>query len=315
VDSIQFNSINNEGFSRIASYNDTIFKTPNIFDNQDHHSLLDYIRQCPPLTGNKVIDIGCATGDLSIYLANCGYNITGIDLSDNMLLVARNKLLLLKKNIENRNEIIKNPGFIKDYDANILLSAVEPKIKFIKDDIFNLNLIKDKFNIALLSNFISYIHPEDLASMLEKTANLIYSGGFVVISFKTLNYYANKENDKYEDANFNCDFTNSYDRDSQMFGTRCTFNKSAAVSEEYSINFIEYIHSIKTINKLLSDNNLNIIKIFPDTQIYSSSESDINTICEAIESSYSMLNGVKKIVIIAQKNQVQGDVLDVKKTA
>ena len=301
MDSLSFNSINNEGFSRIASYHDTIFKAPDTFSNEDHHRLLDYIKQCPPLTGNKVIDIGCATGDFSIYMANFGYNVTGMDLSENMLLVARNKLLILKKSIEKRNEIIKNPGFIKDYDAKILLSTVEPKIKFIKDSIFDLNLIKDKFNISLLLNFIPYVHPEDLASVIKKTATLLYSGSLAVISFKTLNYYKNQKNIMYKDANFNCEIINSYDHDSQTSGTCCKFNESAAVDEAYSINFTEYIYSIKTIYKLLSDNDFNIIKIFPDTQIHSSSDSNIDTICEAIESSYLMPNGVKKIVIIAQK--------------
>jgi len=301
VDSVKFNSINNEGFSRIASYHDTIFKTPDIFDNEQHHRLLDYIKQCPPLTGNKVIDIGCATGDFSIYLANFGYNVTGVDLSDNMLLVARNKLSLLKKNIGIRNDIIKRPNFIKDPDAKILLSTVEPKIKFIKDDIYNLSVIKDKFNIALLLNFISYVYPDNLTSVIEKTANLIYSSGFIMISFNTLNYYSNISDAKYSDANFDCDIINSFDREFQTFNKRCVFNKSKAVSEEYSIDFIEYIHSIKTVCKSLSGNNLIITKIFPDTQIHSSSDSDINAICEAIESSYSMPNGVKRVVIIAQK--------------
>ena len=42
--------------------------------------------------GGKVLDLGCGTGRLSLHLANLGYEVVGLDSSDEMLKVARSKL-------------------------------------------------------------------------------------------------------------------------------------------------------------------------------------------------------------------------------
>jgi len=40
----------------------------------------------------RILDIGCGTGRHSIELSRRGYNVTGIDLSDSLLVKARGKL-------------------------------------------------------------------------------------------------------------------------------------------------------------------------------------------------------------------------------
>lgn len=301
MDRIKFNSINTEGFLRFASFNDTVCNKPDIFNNDENHLAMNYIKQCPPLSGNKVIDIGCGTGDFSIYLANFGYNVTGIDSSENMLLVARNKLSMLKKSIERRNEVVKNPGFTKDPNASILLSTVEPKIKFIKDDINALGLIRENFNIAALLNFIEYIHPEALPALIANVSSRVYNTGIAAVLFKTENYFTYREDKKYADQNFNCDIKYSFDQNTKFAKTRIEFNESPAVKEPFVIDFAEYSYSIKTLAELFHSNGMNIIRIFPDTQIHSTNDNDIKAIAASIEATYSMPNGVKTVFLIAQK--------------
>lgn len=44
-----------------------------------------------PYSGMKVLDVGCGTGNFSIKLARLGCKVTGIDLSEKMLDIARRK--------------------------------------------------------------------------------------------------------------------------------------------------------------------------------------------------------------------------------
>ena len=301
MDRILFNDINADGFLRFASFNDTVCNKPDIFNNDENHIAMNYIKLCPPLAGNKVIDIGCGTGDFSIYLSNFGYNVTGIDSSENMLLVARNKLSVLKKSIEKRNEVVKKPGFTTDPTASILLSTVEPKIKFIKDDIHNLKIVNDKFNVAAALNYIEYVHPEALPAAITNVSGLLYKTGIAAILFKTENYYKYREDKNYEDSNFKCEIKYSFDRDTKFAGARFKFNESPAVNEPFVIDFAEYSYSLKTLAGLFQSNGMNVIKIFPDTQIHSTNDCNINSICDAVESTYSMPNGVKTVFLIAQK--------------
>ncbi|PFA64472.1 SAM-dependent methyltransferase [Bacillus sp. AFS015802] len=41
--------------------------------------------------GKRVLDIACGTGELSLRLARHGYEVTGVDLSEDMLMIAREK--------------------------------------------------------------------------------------------------------------------------------------------------------------------------------------------------------------------------------
>ncbi|MFK4997630.1 class I SAM-dependent methyltransferase [Bacillus sp. N9] len=41
--------------------------------------------------GSRLLDLACGTGELAILLAKEGFTVTGVDLSDEMLSVARRK--------------------------------------------------------------------------------------------------------------------------------------------------------------------------------------------------------------------------------
>lgn len=43
------------------------------------------------IQGKKVLDIACGTGELSLRLARDGYDVTGVDLSQDMLTIAQEK--------------------------------------------------------------------------------------------------------------------------------------------------------------------------------------------------------------------------------
>jgi 2-polyprenyl-6-hydroxyphenyl methylase / 3-demethylubiquinone-9 3-methyltransferase len=63
---------------------------------------LDYINRLVPLSGKTVLDVGCGGGILSESMAGLGAEVTGIDLGDRPLQVARLHLLESGKQVEYR---------------------------------------------------------------------------------------------------------------------------------------------------------------------------------------------------------------------
>lgn len=70
------------------------------FDDEPDHGLRDpsvraawreLLLSCLPPAPARVADLGCGSGSLSVLLAEVGYDVSGLDLSDEMLTVARAK--------------------------------------------------------------------------------------------------------------------------------------------------------------------------------------------------------------------------------
>jgi ubiquinone/menaquinone biosynthesis C-methylase UbiE len=71
-------------------WDDYLFKT----GMKDEFTLLsEYLTKKMNKLGARVLDIGCATGSLSIALAEKGFNVTGVDFSSYMIKNAKNKII------------------------------------------------------------------------------------------------------------------------------------------------------------------------------------------------------------------------------
>ncbi len=69
----------------------------------------------------RILDIGCGTGRHSIELSRRGYDITGIDLSLNLLQKAKEKSLEEGLHIDFLQADARNLPFVKEFDAAIML--------------------------------------------------------------------------------------------------------------------------------------------------------------------------------------------------
>jgi 2-polyprenyl-3-methyl-5-hydroxy-6-metoxy-1,4-benzoquinol methylase len=76
---------------------------------------IGYFKNC------RILDIGCGTGRHSIELSKRGYNVTGIDLSESMLNVAKAKALEYDLLIDFRNYDARNLPFIEEFDIAIMI--------------------------------------------------------------------------------------------------------------------------------------------------------------------------------------------------
>jgi len=68
---------------------------------------LGYINNIVPLSGKTVLDVGCGGGILSEALAGAGATVTGIDLADKSLSVAKLHLLESGKQVEYRKVAVE----------------------------------------------------------------------------------------------------------------------------------------------------------------------------------------------------------------
>jgi len=109
---------------------------------------------------SKILDMACGAGRHSILLAKQGFDVTGIDLSENLL-----------------SEAIK------------IASEEKLNIKFIKSDIREFNT-KDRFNLILnlFTSFGYFNKDEDNFYVLQKAFQFLEQSGVFILDFFNKNY-------------------------------------------------------------------------------------------------------------------------------
>lgn len=290
---------NLDGFQRLAPYNDTFFANPDPLENDELKLIAKYLGQLPA-SGNRFVDIGCGTGDLCFFMANEGYNVTGIDFSDNMLLVARNKLALFKQAIEKR----KNVAGISEIERqnNIArLTRVNPKIRFLKDDITKLSCVNEQFNLACMINTLAYIRPEEVHAVLKNVNKLLFKDAILLFNVTTPVEYEHAEPADLRTEHFDCRYDCSYDPAGRRFTASFSFEKNELVSAPLVIEFVEYPHQLLNILAEAERCGFTVSKIIPNTPVYSDDEVDLGRICDSIESTFSIPNGVRSVMIALRK--------------
>ena len=73
---------------------------------------------------NSILDLGCGTGSHALPFADMGYAVTGIDISENMLDIARKKASDQKKQIEFVQQDIRHLDLPQKFDAAVAMFAV-----------------------------------------------------------------------------------------------------------------------------------------------------------------------------------------------
>jgi 2-polyprenyl-3-methyl-5-hydroxy-6-metoxy-1,4-benzoquinol methylase len=101
--------------------------------------------------GSKIFDLGCASGNLLLKLANNGFEIEGIDVSEGLVEKAKLKLASISKSDSVRQ-------------ADIIQYQ-----------------IKETFDCIVLDNVIEHFHPDLVDDILGKCYSLLNSTGYIFI--------------------------------------------------------------------------------------------------------------------------------------
>ena len=103
--------------------------------------------------GGRVLDVGCGTGTLSLALSEIGYEVTGLDLSEDMLVVASEKA---------------------------------PHIEFIHRDMRELEGLSNFDGVLITVDSLNYLKTEDDVTTTISGANTaLLTGGYLIFDVHT----------------------------------------------------------------------------------------------------------------------------------
>jgi ubiquinone/menaquinone biosynthesis C-methylase UbiE len=132
-----------------------------IYDKMEKHAIaacLDVAQQLSPIT--TMLDLACGTGRISEFLAGRGYQLTCGDISDEMLAVAKTRLM----------------------------SAGAGNVAFLKLDIYKIDLPSAHFDCVSAFRLFQHLTSEQRASALREMARI--SRRFVLVNvMHTSTYY------------------------------------------------------------------------------------------------------------------------------
>ncbi|MGM0752247.1 MAG: class I SAM-dependent DNA methyltransferase [Bacillota bacterium] len=94
------------------------------------------------IQGKRVLDIACGTGELSLRLVRDGYDVTGVDLSQDMLMVAQEKALEMNVKLSLFQQDMSKLDSLGEYD---LITIFCDSLNYLEDELDVKNTFKSVF--------------------------------------------------------------------------------------------------------------------------------------------------------------------------
>lgn len=182
-------------------YNKFAYVYDKLMQDIDYNKWKSYIINILNKNGiksTKILDLACGTGNITIPLAQTGYDMYGVDISQEMLSIADQK----------------------SYSQNL-------KIKWINNDICKLNM-NEKFDaIICCCDGLNYIlEKDDLSKVFQSVHNLLLPGGvftFDINSFYKINHIFGNNTYTYNSDQINYIWNNYFDEDTRIVEFDLTF--------------------------------------------------------------------------------------------
>ncbi|HLS66425.1 MAG TPA: class I SAM-dependent methyltransferase [Pseudogracilibacillus sp.] len=115
------------------------------------------------VTPTSIVDLGCGTGEVTLRLAKKGYEMTGVDLSVEMLAIAQQKSL-----------------------------EMQEKIRWVQQDIRNLEGFHDIDVFISFCDVINYItEKEEVAKLFKRVYESLCPGGLFIFDVHSIHYVRN----------------------------------------------------------------------------------------------------------------------------
>lgn len=229
------------GYSVLAKYYDTF--TQNI----DYEKLaLKYIRILNKfgISDGLIFDLACGTGNISLPLRRAGYDVTGIDLSREMLSVAS-----FKASAEGINDIL-----------------------FLNQDMRELDLF-GTYNAAIcaLDGLNHLLKPQDLLRTFKRVSLFLNSGGIFVFDINSPKRFEHEYSNNtfvYESEDVFCTWQNKFSKRTGICRFHLVFFEKNGLVYNRSDEFIsERLYSIKEMEEYLSQAGFEVVAVYGDSGI------------------------------------------------
>lgn len=199
-------------------------------------SLFDKFGQKPTL----LLDLACGTGEFSLRLAQKGIEVIGVDMSEDMLSIAREK------------------AFDSETDILFLCQRAE-----------ELDLYGTVDGAVCCMDSINHITDlKNLEEAIKKVALFLEKGCLFIFDVNTPYKHESVLGDNtfvFEEENIYCVWQNSYDRETAVTDISLDFFvEEDGLYERFCENFSERVYSIDTLTNLLEKSGFNVKAVLGD---------------------------------------------------
>ncbi len=199
-------------------------------------SLFDKFGQKPTL----LLDLACGTGEFSLRLAQKGIEVIGVDMSEDMLSIAREKAF--------------------DSEADILFLCQKAEELDLYGTVDGAVCCMDSIN--------HIIDLKNLEEAIKKVALFLEKGCLFIFDVNTPYKHESVLGDNtfvFEEENIYCVWQNSYDSETAVTDISLDFFvEEDGLYERFCENFSERVYSIDTLTNLLEKSGFNVKAVLGD---------------------------------------------------
>ena len=186
--------------------------------------------------GNKGLDVACGSGILTRLLKKSGFDVTGIDISQDMLNVALQKSYQEKLNI-----------------------------KYLKEDMKTLKSFEKVDFITVINDGLNYVENKYLLKTFKNFYNCLKKGGVLIFDVSSLYKLKNVlgNNALYDDDdNLSYLWLNSYDEKSASVDISLSvFEKCGDVYKRHNETQVQYAHTVENLLEKLKETGFSLISV------------------------------------------------------
>lgn len=229
----------------MSSYQTFAYLYDELTQNVEYEKRCDYILsffEKNNIKSGTVLDLACGTGSMSIPLIESGYNIIGIDCSEDMLEIASERLSNKSNNFSLLKAKMQNFKLSKKIDACICC-------------LDSINHLNNKSDVqSTFENVYNSLKNNGLfifdANTVYKHNNVLADNTFV---FDEEDYYLVWDNEKIDD------------RTIRILLDMFIYNGSSY--DRFSEEFCETAYTVEELSKMLKDSGFENIKVYDELSL------------------------------------------------